>query len=62
MKAVGPVVRAAVQADHAACGDPGYGDATVAVMPLAGPGILVTALANDAVTLRRRLDRAAPPS
>jgi urease accessory protein len=28
---------------------------TVAVMPLAGPGILVTALANDAVTLRRRL-------
>ena len=30
-------------------------DAAVAVMPLAGPGILVTALANDAVTLRRRL-------
>jgi urease accessory protein len=29
----------------------------VAVMPLAGPGILVTALANDAVTLRRRLDQ-----
>jgi urease accessory protein len=28
---------------------------TVAVMPLAGPGILVTALANDAVTLRRLL-------
>jgi hypothetical protein len=27
----------------------------MAVMPLAGPGILVTALANDAVTLRRRL-------
>jgi urease accessory protein len=27
----------------------------VAVMPLAGPGILVTALANDAVTLRRNL-------
>ena len=27
----------------------------VAVMPLAGPGVLVTALANDAVTLRRRL-------
>jgi urease accessory protein len=26
-----------------------------AVMPLAGPGILVTALAHDAVTLRRRL-------
>jgi urease accessory protein len=30
-------------------------DAVVAVMPLAGPGILVTALANDAVTLRRCL-------
>jgi urease accessory protein len=28
---------------------------TVAVMPLAGPGILVTALADDAVTLRRNL-------
>ena len=27
----------------------------VAVMPLAGPGILVTALAHDAVTLRERL-------
>jgi urease accessory protein len=27
----------------------------VAVMPLAGPGFLVTALARDAVTLRRRL-------
>jgi urease accessory protein len=29
--------------------------AAVAVMPLAGPGILVTAVADDAVTLRRRL-------
>jgi urease accessory protein len=27
----------------------------VAVMPLAGPGVLVTALAHDAVTLRQRL-------
>jgi urease accessory protein len=27
----------------------------VAVLPLAGPGVLVTALADDAVTLRRRL-------
>jgi urease accessory protein len=34
------------------------GDAEVAVMPLAGPGILVTALAHDAVTLRQRLTRA----
>jgi urease accessory protein len=31
------------------------GQPTVAVMPLAGPAVLVTALANDAVTLRRRL-------
>ena len=29
----------------------------VAVMPLAGPGVLITALAHDAVTLRRRLDQ-----
>ena len=29
----------------------------VAVMPLAGPGVLLTALAHDAVTLRRRLDQ-----
>ena len=31
------------------------GMAEVAVMPLAGPGVLVTALANDAVSLRRHL-------
>jgi urease accessory protein len=31
------------------------GQPTVAVMPLAGPAVLVTALASDAVTLRRRL-------
>lgn len=37
-------------------------DVTVAAMTLAGPGVLITALANDAVTLRRRLDRLAPPS
>ncbi len=34
---------------------PGLTSEAVAVMPLAGPGILVTALANDAVTLRRHL-------
>jgi len=34
----------------------------VAVMPLAGPGILVTALAHDAVTLRKRLSCLAPAS
>jgi urease accessory protein len=33
-------------------------DAAVAVMPLAGPGVLVTALANDAVALRRCLSAA----
>ena len=43
----GVVTRAGVAA---AAGQP-----TVAVMPLAGPAVLVTALANDAVTLRRRL-------
>jgi urease accessory protein len=37
----------------------GGGPPTVAVMPLAGPGVLVTALADDAVTLRRRLERGA---
>jgi urease accessory protein len=35
-------------------------DVAMAVMPLAGPGILVTALANDAVTLRRRLSWTRP--
>jgi urease accessory protein len=34
----------------------GSGMPAVAVMPLAGPGILVTALADDTVTLRRRLN------
>jgi urease accessory protein len=34
---------------------PGLASEAVAVMPLAGPGILVTALANDAVALRRNL-------
>jgi urease accessory protein len=33
-------------------------DAAVAVMPLAGPGILITALADDAVALRRCLSAA----
>jgi hypothetical protein len=32
-------------------------DAAVAVMPLAGPGVLVTALADDAVALRRCLSQ-----
>lgn len=39
-------------------GPPAAEGCGVAVMPLAGPGVLVTALARDAVSLRRRL---APP-
>jgi len=34
------------------------GDPWVAVMPLAGPGLRITALAHDTRTLRRRLDHA----
>ena len=39
-------------------GIPAQATPEVAVMPLAGPGIFVTALAHDAVTLRRRLTTA----
>lgn len=39
----------------AARADGAHGAGEVAVMPLAGPGVLVTALAHDAVTLRRLL-------
>ena len=65
--AAGESPDAAAVADGAAGGEPAQAsraksadaapatDAAVAVMPLAGPGILVTALANDAVTLRRCL-------
>jgi urease accessory protein len=42
----GPDARAAL---------PPVADPDRAVMPLAGPGVLVTALAHDAVTLRRHL-------
>jgi urease accessory protein len=55
--AINDLAEAAAEISADAPPDP---DAAVAVMPLAGPGILVTALANDAVTLRRRLS--APPS
>jgi urease accessory protein len=50
--AVGSCCDRAAPAREAASG----GMPTVAVMRLAGPGILVTALAGDAVTLRRRLN------
>jgi urease accessory protein len=33
-------------------------DANTACLPLSGPALLITALANDALTLRRRLDAA----
>lgn len=50
-RAVGTLLRVdPVGADMAAQRGP-----WVAVMPLAGPGVLVTALAHDAVTLRKRL-------
>jgi urease accessory protein len=51
-RAVGTVLRV----DPAPCADlAAPSGPEVAIMPLAGPGILVTALAHDAVTLRRRL-------
>jgi urease accessory protein len=50
---VSPGARAAA-AEHPAAGA-AHPAAQAAVMPLAGPGVLVTALADDAVTLRRRL-------
>jgi urease accessory protein len=50
---------AAVAGAPTVAGQPNVaGQPTVAVMRLAGPGILVTALADDAVTLRRRLSAA----
>jgi urease accessory protein len=63
-RAVGNLLRAgpAMPADVGARADATYADTTVAVMPLAGPGVLVTALADDAVTLRRRLTAPLPPA
>ena len=52
LRATSDLAEAAAEISADAPPDP---DAAMAVMPLAGPGILVTALANDAVTLRRRL-------
>ena len=59
-RAVGNLLRVDPVTDH----DPGphvvpvaRADLELAVMPLAGPGLLITALAHDAVTLRRRLER-----
>jgi urease accessory protein len=52
-RAVGNLLRVGPVADGSEANT--AGSLTVAVMPLAGPGILITALADDAVTLRRRL-------
>jgi urease accessory protein len=53
-RAAGTLLNVNPSADAAPAGNIGY-DEGVAVLPLAGPGVLVTALAHDAVTLRRRL-------
>jgi urease accessory protein len=53
-RAVGTLLHAG---EPAAAEIPAHATPEVAVMPLAGPGVLVTALAHDAVTLRRRLTR-----
>lgn len=58
-RAVGSLLLAGAAVDGGGTeGGAGAGRATPerAVMPLAGPGVLVTALARDAVALRRRLD------
>jgi urease accessory protein len=59
-RAVGALLLAGAAADGGGT-DGGAGPVRAtperAVMPLAGPGVLVTALAGDAVALRRRLDR-----
>jgi urease accessory protein len=51
-RAVGTLLHAGEQA---AAGIEAHAAPEAAVMPLAGPGVLVTALAQDAVTLRQRL-------
>jgi urease accessory protein len=59
------VAGALLEVDPAWDGAPPEGpapDGPVTVLPLAGPGLLVQALAGDALTLRRALDRAARPS
>jgi urease accessory protein len=59
------VAGALLEVDPAWDGAPPEGpapDGPVTLLPLAGPGLLVQALAGDALTLRRALDRAARPS
>jgi urease accessory protein len=63
-RAVGSLLLAGSLADHDCEGSGSApwadGQPWLAVMPLSGPGVLVTTLADDAVTLRRRLNAAAP--
>lgn len=56
-RAVGTLLRVngPETAEIPVAGVPVSGTPEVAVMPLAGPGVLITALAHDAVSLRRRL-------
>jgi urease accessory protein len=56
-RAVGNLLRAGARSARGAHPAGGAAGPGVAVMPLAGPGFLVTALADDAVTLRRRLSQ-----
>lgn len=61
-RACGTVLLAGTSAD-AGAGIAGAGApprADVAVMPLAGPGVLISALAPDSLALRRLLDHVAP--
>lgn len=64
-RAVGNLLRVGPEAGAGQPGDGAHETAAnplaVAVMPLAGPGILITAVAHDAVTLRRRLTTGATP-
>lgn len=57
-RACGTVLLAGTSAGTAAAGAPPRDDA--AVMPLAGPGVLISALAHDSLGLRRLLDHVAP--
>jgi urease accessory protein len=63
-RAVGSLLRVGPVSGADSRSGPDSGPCTgpeVAVMPLAGPGVLITALAHDAVVLRRRLGQACAP-
>jgi urease accessory protein len=58
--AVGTLLQVAAQWTDPATPAVGAASPTCAVMPLAGPGLLVTALRTDALDLRRDLDAHLP--